>query len=156
MELAASSTIELFAVQVLANPFGWPALLGGLHQVPAVFGEFHNPPSLHSTNQKALTASLRATSAGLERDILYETIWQAADTSSTDDRMDVAHVHGTYTAAVEYRIQQGVRQVPLLLRSAVVVDPTESVLMPCPRGSLANLRFVPLQQDTPKPGEVKV
>lgn len=143
-------------MQVLANPFGWPALLGELREVPTVFEEFHNPPSRHITNQQASTASLRATSAGLDGGILYETIWQAADTSSTDDRVGVARGHGTHTSAAEYRFQQGVRQVPLLVRSAVVVDPTDSVLMPCPRGSLANLRFVPLQQDTPKPGEVKV
>ena len=46
--------------------------------------------------------------------------------------------------------------MPRLLRSSVMVVSPQSIVMPCPRGTFSNLRFVPLQQDAPRPGEVQV
>ena len=59
---------------------------------------------------------------------------------------------GAYGAAVN----GGAHYLARLLRSAVTAQPAECHLMPCPRGSLSDLKFVPLEHDIPPPGSVKV
>jgi hypothetical protein len=52
----------------------------------------------------------------------------------------------------------GARYLARLLRSgsAASAFPGGGRLLPCPRGSLADLKFVPLNKHDPGPGEIKV
>ena len=59
---------------------------------------------------------------------------------------------GAYGEAVS----GGAHYLARLLQSAVVAAPADCHLMPCPRGSLADLKIVPLEHDVPPPGCVKV
>ena len=67
--------------------------------------------------------------------------------------MDAEHAH---LALVRAHGPAGVRMAPRLLRSAAPAHPTDCALMPCPRGALGNLRFVPLHRQQPGHGEVQV
>ena len=66
--------------------------------------------------------------------------------------MFVAQDAGAYGDAVI----GGAHFLARLLRSTVRVAPTECHVMPWPRGSLSDLKLVPLEQDLPPPGSVKV
>lgn len=52
----------------------------------------------------------------------------------------------------------GARYLARLLRAASAASafPGGGRLLPCPRGSLAHLKFVPLEKQDPGPGEIKV
>ncbi len=159
--LAVMSGIKVRAHrQVLANPFAWPALLGGGKAVPPVFAEFLPAVPAAVVPAPPAPVALQATAAGRELGLLYEATWQAVDADETwtitrdeDDSMDAEHAH---RALVRAHGPPGVRMAPLLLRSAAAAHPTDCALMPCPRGALGNLRFVPLHRARPGRGEVQV
>ena len=50
----------------------------------------------------------------------------------------------------------GALYVACLMRSAVASSFSNSHLLPCPRGSLSNLKQVVWDRATPRPGEIKV
>ncbi len=146
--------------QVLANPFAWPALLGGGKAVPPVFAEFLPAVPAAVVPPPPAPVALQATAAGRELGLLYETSWQALDTDESWTRVrdedDSADAERAHQALVRAHGPAGVRMAPLLLRSAAAAHPTDCALMPCPRGALGNLRFVPLHRQQPGRGEVQV
>ena len=156
-----SSSVQT-APQVLANPFAWPALLGGKQAVPPVFAEFVPAAPATIVPPPPAPTALEATEAGKETGILYETTWQAVDvveawTSVPDDDEDLDKERGDQVLTrARAPGPGGVRMAPRLLRSAAAVQPTDCALMPCPRGALGNLRFMPLHRQRPGHGEVQV
>ena len=150
---------------MLANPFAWPALLGGVKAVPPIFDEV-SPASaaVPIMPPRLLQQALQATDAGRESGILYETAWQASDLlephtpdSDEDEPLDAEHPGlGLARAQALAARAGGVRMAPRLLRSGMAMQPTDCALMPCPRGALGNLRFVPLHRQHPAAGEVQV
>jgi predicted nucleic acid-binding Zn ribbon protein len=65
--------------QVLANPFAWPVLLGGVKAVPPIFDEVSPVTAPVPVAPPPLQKALQATDAGHDHGILYETAWQAVD-----------------------------------------------------------------------------
>ena len=150
--------------QVLANPFAWPVLLGGAKAVPPVFAEVSQAIVAVAVGPAQLRTAMQATDAGQELGILYETAWQAVGLlephqpdSDEDEPLDEEHPGLVLARAQALAARPGrVRMAPRLLRSRTVIQPTDCALMPCPRGALGNLRFVPLHRQQPAAGEVQV
>ena len=72
-----------------------------------------------------------------------------------DESLDMEHAsHGWARAFAPGH--GAVRMAPRLLRSMAAAQPSDCALMPCPRGAVGNLRFVPLHRQRPGRGEVQV
>ena len=144
------------ALQVLVNTFQSAADTTSSENLPAASKKLQAPPLTSSLTSASIPARVRATSAGMESGILYESVWQAVEPSQMQDQNQNSSSKDQKISKPKIRSDRGVRQVQRLLRSPIRVEPSDCVLIPCPRGSLVNLRFVPLQQTAPRADEVQV
>lgn len=141
---------------MLVNTYQPAADTTSSENLPAASKKLQAPPLLSSLTPASKPARMRATSAGMESGILYESVWQAVEPSRMQDENQNSTSEDQGISKSKIRSGRGVRQVQRLLRSPIRVEPSDCVLMPCPRGSLVNLHFVPLQQTAPRADEVQV